>query len=338
MSTLLEARGVTKVFGAGLVDRHRTVALRPLWLSIGDGQPTITGVVGESGSGKTTMAQLLLGLEMPTEGQVLYRGADLRSLSASERRTFRREVQAVFQDPFEVFNSFYRVDHALMTPITNFQLAEGKDGARALMEDALRAVGLRPEETLGRFPHQLSGGQRQRVMVARALLLKPKMIIADEPVSMIDASLRATVLETLRQLQETYGISLVYITHDLTTAYQVSQQLLVLYLGGVVEAGDVERVVKQPQHPYTQLLVGSIPMPDPDRRWAGEAPGGQAVRFASVRRGCSFANRCPQAMPVCAEASPPLYQTGPRQAVACFLHRMAPELARPEMSQVLWRE
>lgn len=338
MSALLEARGVTKVFGTGLVARRRTEALRPLWLCIGDGQPTITGVVGESGSGKTTMAQLLLGLEGPTHGQVLYRGVDLRGLSRSERWAFRRDVQAIFQDPFEVFNSFYRVDHALTTPITNFRLAEGKDAARALMEDSLRAVGLRPEETLGRFPHQLSGGQRQRVMVARALLLKPKLIIADEPVSMIDASLRATVLETLRQLQETYGISLVYITHDLTTAYQVSQQLLVLYLGGVVEAGDVERVVKQPQHPYTQLLVGSIPLPDPDRRWGGEAPGGPAGRSATAGRGCSFANRCPQAMAVCEEASPPLYRTGPRQAVACFLHRMAPELAQPEMSQVLWRE
>lgn len=214
MTYLLEARHVTKVYGSGLIARQETVALEDFSMAIDVGQPSITAVVGESGSGKTTMARLLLGLESPSRGQVLYNGTDLVQLNRKGWLQFRRDVQAIFQDCFEVYNPFYKVDHALEVPIAKFGLAASKRERRLLMEEALEAVGLRPQETLGRFPHQLSGGQRQRIMVARALLLKPKLIIADEPVSMIDASLRANVLDNLRQLNETFGISLIYITHD----------------------------------------------------------------------------------------------------------------------------
>ena len=185
----------------------------------------------------------------------------------------------IFQDPFEAYNPFYRVDHVLETPVAEFR-ACGLHGARrgALIEETLRAVGLRPEETLGRYPHQLSGGQRQRIMVARALLIRPRVIIADEPVSMVDASLRATILASLRELHDEFGISLIYITHDLTTAYQISQNVIVLYRGLVAEAGDVEKVVGDPKHPYTRLLIGSIPYPDPDRAWKGEeAPSAEGA-------------------------------------------------------------
>src|SRR5919197_4266613 len=274
MTMLLEARHVTKLFSSGLLDRHATVALEDFSLAIDSEQPSIIAVVGESGSGKTTVARLLLGLVAPTRGEVLYQGQDLQSMSQAAWRTFRRDVQVIFQDPYEVYNPFYRVDHVLSTPVAKFKLASSKAAARALIAEVLQAVGLRPEETLGRFPHQLSGGQRQRVMVARALLLRPRLIVADEPVSMVDASLRATILDSLRQLNQQYGISLVYITHDLTTAYQISERIIVLYRGAVAEAGDVELVVKQPRHPYTQLLIGSIPLPDPDRPWQrdGSAP------------------------------------------------------------------
>ena len=258
MTVLLEARHVTKTFGGGL-GRERTVALEDFSLAIDADAPSITAIVGESGSGKTTLARLLLGLVAPTHGKVLYNGRDLDQLSAADHRTFRRDVQAVFQDPYEVYNPFYRVDHVLATPVKKFALAKSKADARGLIEEALRAVGLRPEEILGRFPHQLSGGQRQRVMVARALLLKPRLIVADEPVSMVDASLRATILASLRKLNEQLRISIIYITHDLATAYQVSDNIVVLYRASVAEVGDVERVVKAPQHPYTQLLISSIP-------------------------------------------------------------------------------
>src|SRR5215212_7266300 len=264
MTALLEARHVTKVFGGGrFAKAPGTVALDDFSFRIDAEPPTITAIVGESGSGKTTLARLLLGLAAPTSGEVLYRGKNLQSLSGEERRRFLRDVQVIFQDPYEVYNPFYRVDHVLETPIAKFGLAKSKEEARAKIEDTLRAVGLRPDETLGRYPHQLSGGQRQRVMVARSLLIRPRLIIADEPVSMVDASLRATILGSLRALNEEFGISLLYITHDLTTAYQISRNIVVLYRGGVAEVGDVEHVVKDPQHPYTRLLVGSIPLADP---------------------------------------------------------------------------
>src|SRR5690606_14599867 len=191
-------------------------------------RPTITAIVGESGSGKTTLANLLLGFLRPTSGTIRYSGKDVASMSKAEHLAFRREVQAIFQDPFEVFNPFYRVDHALMTPWKMFGLADGAADARAKVEAALSAVGLRPGETLGRYPHQLSGGQRQRVMIARALLLRPRIILADEPVSMVDASLRSTILETLHRLKTEAGISLIYITHDITTAYQIADDVVVL--------------------------------------------------------------------------------------------------------------
>jgi peptide/nickel transport system ATP-binding protein len=272
-SPLLELRHVGRSFGGGgLFQQRPVIALADFSLTISDQQPTIVAVVGESGSGKTTMARLLLGLERPTSGQVLYRGTPLERLPSSQWREFRRNVQAIFQDPFGVYNSFYKVDHVLETPLRKFKLARSKDEARRLIEQALRAVGLKPEDTLGRYPHQLSGGQRQRTMVARTLLLRPRAIVADEPVSMIDASLRATVLGNLLQLKRQFGISLVYITHDLTTAYQISDRIIVLHHGQVVEAGDPEQIVNRPQHPYTRLLIASIPEPDPERAWAEGAP------------------------------------------------------------------
>ncbi|MEZ4732990.1 MAG: ABC transporter ATP-binding protein [Caldilineaceae bacterium] len=335
MTPLLQANNITKVFGGGLMSREQTVALRNFSFTIDVAQPTITGIVGESGSGKSTMARLLLGLETPSMGEVCYRGADLRRLTGSERRAFRTEVQAVFQDPFEVFNSIYRVDHVLETPIRKFGLARSRRERQQLMVESLQAVGLRPEETLGRFPHQLSGGQRQRIMVARALLLKPKVIIADEPVSMIDASLRATVLANLRQLRDEFGISLIYITHDLTTAFQICDDIIVLYRGGVAEAGSAERVVQDPQHPYTQLLVGSIPRPDPDRIWPEEPTPSPLAAKAAPERGCLFANRCPHTFEPCLQEAPPFFRMAPHQAATCYLHREAPVLPFAEMDQLL---
>jgi len=203
---LLEARRVTRVFGGSMFGKKRvTVALSDFTLAVDVEPPSITAIVGESGSGKTTLARTLLGLTAPTSGEVRYRGTDLRSLARDQKRRFLRDVQVIFQDPYEVYNPFYKVDHVLETPIQKFGLASGQQ-ARVLIEETLEAVGLRPAETLGRYPHQLSGGQRQRIMVARAVLLRPRLIIADEPVSMVDSSLRATILESLRDLNKRLGI------------------------------------------------------------------------------------------------------------------------------------
>jgi peptide/nickel transport system ATP-binding protein len=335
MSALIEARNLSKIFGGGLFQRGSLVALNNLSLAIDETPPTITAIVGESGSGKTTFARLILGLTEPTEGEVLYRGIDLRQLDREQRRQFLREVQVIFQDPYEVYNPFYRVDRVLQEPIANFHLAKSKAHARELIVEALTSVGLRPEDTLGRYPHQLSGGQRQRIMVARSLLLRPRVIVADEPVSMIDASLRATVIESLRDLNRRFGISLIYITHDLTTAYQVSENIVVLYRGSIAEAGDVEHVIKEPEHPYTRLLIGSIPRPDPKHAWGlkdkvpsttGGSGGG--------RQGCQFANRCPSVMSICREKAPPLYQTAPHRATACYLYSDAPVAASGKLNEI----
>jgi len=264
---LLEIKNVTKVYQRGLLSSNAKIALNNFSLTIQEDEPTILTVAGESGSGKTTLAMLVLGFITPTTGEILYRGQNITTLRGEDRIAYRREVQAVFQDPFAVFNPFYTVDHLLTVPIRQFKLAKSGRDARTKMEEALTSVGLRPEDVLGRFPHQLSGGQRQRINVARALLLKPRLLIADEPVSMVDASLRANILESLKNLHKQHGVTIIYITHDLTTAYHVADSITVLYRGDVVEKGDVESVIRNPQHSYTQLLVDSIPWPNLDQKW-----------------------------------------------------------------------
>ncbi len=184
--------------------------------------------------------------------------------------------------------------------------------------------GIRPEETLGRYPHQLSGGQRQRITIARALLMRPKFIIADEPVSMVDASLRATILESLTKLNRELHIPILYITHDLTTAYHVCDDIIILYQGSMVESGDVEQVIKNPKHPYTQLLVESIPWPDPNRRWRGGQVAVVDRETAGADNQCKFAPRCPFLMPICRDRRPPLFQVDNGHAAACYRYEDKP--------------
>jgi peptide/nickel transport system ATP-binding protein len=336
---LLEAQNVTKIFGGGLLNQRRTVAVDEISLAINEEKPTITTIAGESGSGKTTLARLLLGVTQPTAGSIRFRGQALASMNRRDRREFRRQVQAIFQDPFEVYNPFYKIDQVLTTPLHKFRLAGSREAMQQRIEESLHLVGLRPDETLGRYPHQLSGGQRQRIMVARALLLNPKVILADEPVSMVDASLRATILESLMKLKRELDISLVYITHDLTTAYQISENIYILYRGSVAEVGSVEKVIKDPQHPYTRLLISSIPLPDPDQPWGGEV---DLERKASARRaatqqtlGCKFANRCPFVMPECRQKHPPLYRTNDDRAAACYLYKDNEPVSGGEMATLL---
>lgn len=339
MTNLLEVRNVSKIFRSGpLWQREVTVAVDQVSLAapVPDDQsrPAITGIVGQSGSGKTTLALLLLGQTQPSAGQVIYRGKDLTTLSRQERFQFRREVQPIFQDPFAAFNPFYRVDHVLTTPLQRFGLADSPQATQRQIHEALELVGLRPAETLGRFPHQLSGGQRQRIMVARALLCKPKLIVADEPVSMVDASLRATILAGLQTLNRELGIAILYITHDLTTAYQVCDNIVVMYAGAVAEVGAAEQIISQPQHPYTQLLIQSIPSVDRSQRWETEIVESTAER-GRPSTGCKFALRCPAVQERCWQAVPPLYRTAPQRASACLLYDHSPQLAGQDVAQVL---
>jgi peptide/nickel transport system ATP-binding protein len=333
MTPLLEARAVSRVYGAGA---RANVALDRFSLTLDADVPSFTAIAGESGSGKTTLARLLLGFTRPTSGEVVYRGKNVWKMGRRDWLNFRHEVQAIFQDPFEVFNPFYKVDHLLSVPISKFRLARSHDEARARTEQALRAVGLRPEETLGRYPHQLSGGQRQRLTVARALLLQPRLIIADEPVSMVDASLRATILDSLKQIHAEFRISFLYITHDLTTAYQICDNIIVLYRGTVAEVGNVDLVIKDPKHPYSQLLISSIPEPDVDSRWDDDplpAPRSEVGR--RLEHACQFAERCPAVMPICREVDPPLYRLDQERAASCFLYQDQPTLDTTAIDEVL---
>ena len=334
MSDLLELKNVSKTYSRGLLSRTSTTALNNVSLKLGTEQPTIMTVAGESGSGKTTMAMLLLGFITPTSGQILYKGKDIQTLRGEERMRFRREVQAVFQDPFAVFNPFYTVDHLLSVPIKRFKLAKSNNEARDKMVEALTAVGLCPGDVLGRFPHQLSGGQRQRINVARALLLRPKLLVADEPVSMVDASLRANILETLRGLQKNYGVSIIYITHDLTTAYHIANSIIVLYQGSVMEAGDVDAVIKTPQHPYTRLLIDSIPWPDISRRWGQTEIKAREADLSKHSVGCRFSARCPFVMDKCMEV-PPLFHLNKYQAASCYLYEQHPSIEPEKLSELL---
>jgi peptide/nickel transport system ATP-binding protein len=316
---LLEIRNATKVYGGGFLSRgERVVALQDFNLSIHERPATITAIAGESGSGKTTIASAVLGFLQLSSGEILYQGTDIGAMSRQQRLAYRRQVQAVFQDPYESYNPFYRVKHIFDMPIRHLGLAERGQNEAALIEDALRTVGLRGGEILEKHPHQLSGGQRQRIMVARACMLRPKLIVADEPVSAVDASLRASILDVMMRLRDESNISFLYITHDLSTAYQVCDDICVLYQGIVAERGRAVDVIANPHHPYVQLLVNSVPVPDPDVRWGelAHTPNDELLR-SEAAQGCRFYPRCPRRFDRCREQQPPRYLLADRQ-VACF--------------------
>ena len=267
MNNIIDVKNVTKIFSKGIINKSFTRAVNNISLNIDSEKPMIRAIAGESGSGKTTLARMILGLITPTDGELFFEGQNINKLNNEDRLNFRKSVQPKFQDPFGVFNPFYKIDRVLNTPLIKFQVTDNKTEIEDRIESALNSVGLRPDETLGRYPHELSGGQRQRIMVARALVLEPKVIVADEPVSMVDASLRATILESIYKFKEEQNISVIYITHDLTTAHQLCDDIMVLYAGNMVEAGPIDLIVRNPSHPYTKLLVNSIPFPDPDMHW-----------------------------------------------------------------------
>ncbi len=320
---LLEIRNATKIYGGGLLGGgQKLVALQEFNLTIPEQPATITAIAGESGSGKTTLVNAILGFITLTSGQILYRGTDIAHLSGQQMRDYRRQVQAVFQDPYEVYNPFYRVKHIFDMVVQNLGLTGSKQEINRHIEEALETVGLRGEEVLEKHPHQLSGGQRQRVMVARAYMLKPKLIVADEPVSAVDASLRASILDVMVRLKNDAGISFLYITHDLSTAYQICDDIYVLYQGALAEKGPTVEVIEHPKHPYVQLLLNSVPIPDPKARWRDTIalPSEEAMR-ETIHSGCRFYPRCPFHMDVCLTAQPPLYTPDhPEHQVACYLY------------------
>ncbi|HLH72929.1 MAG TPA: ABC transporter ATP-binding protein [Chloroflexota bacterium] len=293
--------------------------------------PQIVNLVGESGSGKSTLARIILGLQRPTSGSITYCGKDVYRLTGAEFRQYRREVQVVFQDPYGIFNPFYRVDRIFWTAIKKFGLASSEEKGRALIEQSLAAVDLRPEDVLGRYPHQLSGGQRQRVMLARVHMLRPSFIIADEPVSMLDAAVRVLFLNILLDFKERYGMTTLFITHDLSTAYYLGGEIMVISNGRIVERGSTDDVLLRPAHPYTQQLLSSLPVPEPEARWHEmlKLTEDRATTRGRTRARCLFAERCPMVMEQCWEQRPELVTVGPSHEARCFLYGAEATEANP---------
>ena len=319
-SPLLEVRGLQKHFvqrAGWLGGRTITIrAVQDISLTIQPGEAV--GLVGESGCGKSTAARAMLRLIPPTAGQVRFKGEDVLAASGPALKSIRRKMQIVFQDPYSSLNPRQTIGSTLMEPMRVHGIATGA-AARARAAALLDEVGL-PANALDRYPHEFSGGQRQRIGIARALTLEPELIVADEPVSALDVSVQAQVLLLLRELRARRGLAFLFVSHDLSVVRWFCDRVAVMYLGRIVEEGPVAEVLRAPLHPYANMLREASPEPDPSRR--GKLPRiiGEIPSAAAPPPGCAFHPRCGGAMPVCAQAVPPLRDLGARRAVACHLY------------------
>jgi ABC-type oligopeptide transport system ATPase subunit len=264
MSELLAIQDVGKTYAmGGLFGRNQVEAVAGVSFTLEAERPEIFTIIGESGSGKTTLARMILNLVHPSTGSIRFRGQDLTQINGTRARmAFMAAIQPIFQNPFEAFNPLKRVDRYLLMSARRFRGARRGAEAERLADEALRAVGLSLVEVKGRFPHELSGGQLQRTAIARALVSQPSLIIADEPVSMVDASLRMSIVNLFKKLRDELRVSIIYITHDLATAYYISDRIIIMQKGKVVEAGQARAVLDNPQHPYSILLKSSVLSPD----------------------------------------------------------------------------
>lgn len=320
---LLDVNHITVSFTiGGLLAPSKLVAVNDVSFALHAARPEIFAIAGESGSGKTTLANVLLHALDPTQGKVVFEGRDLSTIkSRRDAMDFMRKVQPVFQNPFETFSPLRHVEHYLFETAIQFDRAKSRREAVLVVDDALHQVGLSLEEVSKRYPHELSGGQIQRVSVARALIPNPRLILADEPVSMVDASLRMAIVNVFKKLRDEQKVSVLYITHDLATAYYISDRIAIMLRGFIVETGPVEAVLDRPLHPYTQLLQESVPKPAAEERatWAKHIELGTLEVKEYTRVGCKYAGRCPHVMDVCRQADPPdVFVDG--RTVKCYLY------------------
>jgi peptide/nickel transport system ATP-binding protein len=301
MEKLLEVDHLTKVFSFGsMLSRIRITAADNVSFYIKPAE--IFALAGESGCGKSTTARMILGFEERTSGTILYSG---KKVARSEKVWFTQGIQAIFQDPFGTFNPLRTVDRYFFETVQNYMGHRSKDVAIKLIDHHLKAVGLTYEEVSSRYPSEFSGGQLQRISIARALLTNPILLIADEPVSMVDASLRMSIVNLFKTLKEELAVSVLYITHDLATAYYVSDRIAIMFRGDIVEMGPVEKVLMDPKHSYTKLLRESIPEADPKKRWSTRVTLAELEHEEYLRVGCKFAGRCPGAKEICTCEVPP---------------------------------
>jgi len=279
----------------------------------------ILGLAGESGCGKTTTGRAILRLTEPTGGEVYFQGVDLLSIKKGLFKSYRRQMQMIFQDPYESLNPRRTVSETVRQPIEIHKLAKTESEKKDLIIETLEEVELRPAtEFLDRYPHMLSGGQRQRVAVARAIVLRPKIMVADEPVSMLDVSTRSGILSLIEKLRKDLDLSYIYITHDLATAKYICDRIAIMYLGRIVEIGPTRKIIMDPTHPYTKALVAAVPVPDPETK-IGEIPikGEVPLNPIDLPPGCRFHPRCPYATEKCMEEEPELTPVGDDCLVAC---------------------
>jgi len=280
----------------------------------------VLAIVGESGSGKTTTGNLLLGLMPPSAGRVVLDGRDLGDLSRRDLARLRRSVQMIFQDPYESLNPRMRVADIVAEPLRVHRVTSSEAETGERVREALEQAGMTPAGAyLGRLPFELSGGQRQRVVIAAALALRPRLLVADEPVSMLDVSIRADILNLLRALADDHGIAVVMITHDLSTVAAYADRIAVMYLGRIVEHGAAREVLADPQHPCTRALRSVVPVPDPSLRRTPVILSGETPDASRIPSGCRFHPRCPVAFDRCPQVDPPLFELGGGHAAACLL-------------------
>lgn len=320
---ILEVRNLKKYFKAGRLGwfsraDHYIHAVDDVSLQLKRGE--VIALVGESGCGKSTLSLTLMGLEEATEGSIFFEGKDITHANSAERKAFRQRIQMVFQDPYESLNPTQTIEEIVSEPLVVHGLASGHDERRERVRRALEDAGLKPADSyLHRFPHQLSGGQRQRVVIAGALVLEPHLLLADEPVSMLDVSIRAEIINLLADLRETRGISVIFITHDLGTVGYFADRVAVMYLGRIVEIGTMEEVLENPQHPYTQALLSVIPVPNPRMRKKRVILQGETPNPIDLPTGCRFHPRCPVTVEICKAKDPQLMELSRTHRAACLL-------------------
>ena len=319
---LIEVKNLTKHFasGVGLLGRGRDVvrAVDNISFSIRRGETL--GLVGESGCGKSTTGRSILRLIEPTSGEVLFEGKDLLSLSAKELRRLRGEMQIIFQDPYSSLNPRMKVGRIIEEPLVIHRKGNRDDR----ISELLSLVGLEPDHAM-RYPHEFSGGQRQRIGIARALALNPKFIVCDEPVSALDVSVQAQIVNLLQDLQERFGLTYLFISHGLSVVEHISTRVGIMYLGKLVEIASSEEIFRNPLHPYTRALLSAIPNPDPEHRHERLTLKADIPTSIDPPSGCRFRTRCPIAEPRCAEEEPELIESTPGHFVACMVVAPGPK-------------
>jgi peptide/nickel transport system ATP-binding protein/oligopeptide transport system ATP-binding protein len=318
---LVEVRDLVKHFpiSKGIIFQRQVGAVRAVdGLTFDVKRGEALGIVGETGCGKSTTARLLNRLLDPTSGSIRINGQEIAGLSRKELKPLRREVQMIFQDPYSSLNPRKTVGAIIAEPFIIHGMKKGQGERKRAVQDLMEQVGLNPEH-YNRFPHEFSGGQRQRIGVARALALQPKMIIADEPVSALDVSIQAQILNLLRELQREYDLTLVMISHDLSVVRHMCDRVAVMYLGKIVELAESDVLYTHPRHPYTGALLSAVPVPDPAiaKRKQRAVPGGDVPSPSNPPPACRFHTRCPKMQQVCAEQEPPLESKAPGDLTAC---------------------